>query len=98
MLYIGLYSTLNIGLYIMVNQIFSHYTASISDLKNSPMAVMNATHGEALAILNHNEPVFYCVPKALYEKMLEAIDDAHLVKLVQEREGEEAFEVSIDDL
>lgn len=38
----------------MVNQIFASYTASISDLKKQPMAVMEATHGEALAVLNHN--------------------------------------------
>lgn len=82
----------------MVNQIFSHYTASISDLKKQPMAVVNAAHGEALAVLNHNEPVFYCVPRRLYEQMLEAMDDAHLAKLVREREGEKAFEVKIDDL
>ena len=82
----------------MVNQIFAHYTASISDLKKQPMAVMNATNGEALAVLNHNEPVFYCIPKELYEKMLDSIDDSHLVKLVNERESEKPFEVSIDDL
>lgn len=82
----------------MVREIFSHYTASLSDLKKQPMAVMNATQGEAVAILSHNEPVFYCIPSDLYEQMLEALDDAHLVKMVQEREGQEAFEVSIDDL
>lgn len=82
----------------MINQIFAPYTASISQLKKQPMALMHETHGEALAILNHNEPVFYCVPRALYEKMMETIDDSNLLKLVQEREAEEAFEVSIDDL
>ena len=82
----------------MINQIFAHYTASISDLKKQPMAVVSAAGGEAMAILNHNEPVFYCVPRRLYEDMLEAIDDAYLVELVKEREGEEAFEVKIDEL
>lgn len=82
----------------MVNTIFSHYTASISDLKKQPMAVMNATHGEPLAVLNHNEPVFYCVPKKLYEAMLEAIDDAHLAKLVLQRKNDKAFEVDVNDL
>ncbi len=82
----------------MINEIFSPYTASISDLKKQPMAVMNATHGAPLAILNHNQPVFYCVPRKLYEKMLDCIDDTYLVQLVQERENDDAFEVNIDDL
>ncbi len=82
----------------MVNEIFANYTASISDLKASPMAVMNATHGEALAILNHNAPVFYCIPAELYEKMMDAIDDAYLADIVRERLNDEGFEVSIDDL
>lgn len=82
----------------MINKIFANYTASISDLKKQPMATMNATHGAPLAVLNHNEPVFYCIPSKLYEKMLEAIDDAHLIKLVRERENDKAFEVSIDDI
>ncbi len=82
----------------MINQIFAHYTASISDLKKQPMALMNATNGEALAVLNHNEPVFYCIPKDLYEKMLDAIDDTYLAKLVHKRASEEAFEVKLDDL
>lgn len=62
------------------------------------MALVKEAHGEALAVLNHNEPVFYCVPKDLYEEMLEELDNAYLLKLVQKREGEEAIEVSIDDL
>lgn len=84
--------------FFMVHEIFSHYAASVSDLKKQPMSVVNAANGEALAILNHNEPVFYCVPRDLYEAMMEALDDAYLVQLVKEREGEEAIEVSIENL
>jgi antitoxin StbD len=91
-------SKLNTYKNTMVNQIFSQYTVSISDLKKHPMAAVNATHGQPLAVLNHNEPVFYCVPRHLYETMLEAMDDAYLAKLVEERAEEEGFEVSLDEL
>jgi len=82
----------------MINEILTHYTASISELKKQPMKVVKAAHGESLAILNHNEPVFYCVPTKLYMAMMEAIDDAYLAKLVAERQNEESFEVDINDL
>ncbi|MCC2646143.1 MAG: hypothetical protein K0R02_208 [Rickettsiaceae bacterium] len=54
----------------MLHQILSNYTASITDLKKEPMKVVMAAKGSPIAILNRNEPVFYCVPAELYEKMI----------------------------
>lgn len=82
----------------MINQIFSNYTASISDLKKQPMSVVNSAHGEPVAILNRNHPVFYCVPAQMYELIMEFLDDQKLVKLIKEREGEEEIEVKLSDL
>ncbi len=45
--------------------------ASISDLKKNPMEVARSGDGEAVAILNRNVPVFYCVPPELYKQMLD---------------------------
>lgn len=49
------------------------------------MATVSAGDGFPVAILNRNQPAFYCVPAELYEKMLDALDDQQLVKLVHER-------------
>ncbi len=38
------------------------------------------------------------MPSKLYAAMLESADDADLIKLVKERQNEEAFEVDINDL
>jgi antitoxin StbD len=50
----------------MTNLILSNMTASITELKKHPMATVNSAHGEPLAILSHNEPVFYCISAKTY--------------------------------
>jgi antitoxin StbD len=78
--------------------IHTNTVATISELKKNPMATILSAHGEALAILNHNKPVFYCIPPILYEAMLDAIDDMDLISIIKSREGEESIEVNIHDL
>ncbi|MBE8190510.1 MAG: hypothetical protein HAW58_06665, partial [Candidatus Thioglobus sp.] len=41
----------------------------ISELKANPIKTLESGNGEAVAILNHNKPAFYCVPVEAYEKM-----------------------------
>jgi antitoxin StbD len=40
---------------------------------------------DVVAILNLNEPAFYCAPADRYEAMLDLIDDLKLVQEVQAR-------------
>ena len=53
-----------------------------------------------MAILNHNVASAYLVPSALYEKMIDVIDDYHLSREVEEalNNNEEPIRVNIDDL
>lgn len=82
----------------MTTQILSRYVASISDLKKNPMDTVNSGHGETVAILNRNTPTFYCVPAALYEKMMDILEDQDLMRIAMERENEPAVKVSLNDL
>ncbi|EBU1141086.1 type II toxin-antitoxin system Phd/YefM family antitoxin [Salmonella enterica] len=80
----------------MANIILSDTSASVSELKKNPMATVNAGDGYPVAILNRNQPAFYCVPADLYEKMLDALDDQELVKLVAERSNQQLHDVDLD--
>lgn len=80
----------------MPHIILSDTTASISELKKNPMATVSAGDGFPVAILNRNQPAFYCVPAELYEKMLDALDDQELIKLVAERSNQPLFDVDLD--
>ncbi|CAH6379545.1 type II toxin-antitoxin system Phd/YefM family antitoxin [Pantoea agglomerans] len=82
----------------MPNIILSDTSASVSELKKNPMATVNAGDGYPVAILNRNQPAFYCVPAELYEQMLDALDDQELVKLVNERSGQRLLDVDLDAL
>ncbi|KEY40303.1 type II toxin-antitoxin system Phd/YefM family antitoxin [Pantoea agglomerans] len=82
----------------MPNMILSDISASVSELKKNPMATVNAGDGYPVAILNRNQPAFYCVPAELYEQMLDALDDQELVKLVSERSGQRLLDVDLDAL
>ncbi|TDS83455.1 antitoxin StbD [Rahnella sp. BIGb0236] len=80
----------------MPNIILSDTSASISELKKNPMKTVGAGDGYPVAILNRNQPAFYCVPAKLYEQMLDALDDQELIKLINERCKEALVDVDLD--
>ena len=82
----------------MTYQVLTDVAASISELKVNPMKVVSSEQGMPIAVLNRNEPAFYCVPAAAYEAMMELIDDVELLKIVKERLDEPAVKVKLDDL
>ncbi len=81
----------------MPHILLSDITASISELKKNPMATVSAGNGFPVAILNRNQPTFYCVPAELYEKMLGMLDDQELIKLVAERSHQHLLDVDLDE-
>jgi len=72
--------------------------ASVSELKKNPMEVVNNGFGEAVAILNRNNPAFYCVPADMYERLMDLVEDRELLKLAEQVDTEETVKVSINDL
>ena len=83
-----------------MRQVLADCSASISELKKNPTALLNDSEGSPIAILNHNKPAAYLIPAETYEWMVELIDDYQLAKLVEERlkTKDQAVEVNIDDL
>jgi len=53
--------------------ILTSASASVTELKKDPMKTVAAGEGFAIAILNRNEPVFYCVPRKAYEDLLDRL-------------------------
>ena len=82
----------------MTYQVLTDTAASITELKANPMKVVSSGNGLPIAVLNRNEPAFYCVPSQAYEAIMELIDDAELLKVVKERLDEDSVQVSLDDL
>ena len=82
----------------MLNPIYSKYIASISEFKKSPMDVLKNANGETVAVLNRNEPAFYCVPAARYADLIDLIEDLELAQIAEERKNEPRIWVNIDEL
>jgi len=75
-------------------------SASISELKKNPSALIEGSDGEPIAILNHNKPTAYLIPAETYEALLEKIEDYQLGVIVKERQHEKisAVEITLDEL
>ena len=82
----------------MTHPILAARAASMSQLKANPMKVVASGQGMPIAVLNRNAPAFYCVPAAAYEAMMELIDDAQLLQLVEQRQHEASVAVTLDEL
>ncbi|OOV86401.1 type II toxin-antitoxin system Phd/YefM family antitoxin [Oceanospirillum linum] len=81
-----------------IRPILADNTTSISELKKNPMAVVNEADGFPVAVLNRNQPAFYCIPAEAYEALMDKLEDMELAQIVQDRECQEEIEISIDDL
>jgi antitoxin StbD len=82
----------------MAHIVLSEITASVSELKKNPMGTVAAGEGAAVAILNRNEPAFYCVPARAYEAMLERLEDIELNAIADARANDPVVRVKLDEL
>jgi antitoxin StbD len=82
----------------MTTRILADVAASITEFKANPMKVATSAYGDPVAVLNRNEPAFYCVPAEAYEMMMDKIEDLELLALAKERQNEASISVKIDDL
>ena len=82
----------------MAHQILSETAASITELKRNPMGTVAAGEGAPVAILNRNEPAFYCVPAKAFEGMMERLEDLELNAIADARAGQKRVKVTLDAL
>ena len=75
-------------------------SASITDFKANPNAIIKQSEGEAVVVLKSNEPCFYAVPPELFETMSEAMEDLILLMEANVRlnDNKELVEVNLNDL
>ena len=82
----------------MTHAILASTTASVTELKKDPMNTVAAGEGFPVAILNRNEPVFYCVPRKAYERIIDMLEDMELNAIANARKGQKRIRVRLDDL
>ena len=82
----------------MAHIILAEITASVSELKRNPMGTVAAGEGFPVAILNRNEPAFYCVPAKAYEALMNRLEDLELNALADARQHQPEVEVDVNGL
>lgn len=60
--------------------ILSNYTVSITELKKSPMQILENAGDEVVAILNHNTISAYLVPSKKYEQLIAMLDEYNALR------------------
>ncbi len=83
-----------------MESVLAQCSASISELKDNPSALIEQSEGNPIVILNHNKPTAYLIPATTYEYMLEQIEDYRWGVIVKERQHEKkcAIEVNLEEL
>ena len=82
----------------MAHLILTSTSARVTELTKDPMHTVAAGEGFPIAILNRNEPVFYCVPRKAYELLMDKLEDLELNALANARKGQKKIRVSLNDL
>ena len=84
----------------MSRPILAEMVASISELKKNPMGTVAAGEGFPVAILNRNEPAFYCVPAKAYLALMDRLEDVELNVIADARlrDGKKPVKVKLDAL
>lgn len=84
----------------MPHPVMADIAASITELRRDPMGTVAAGEGAPVAILNRNEPSFYCVPAQTFEALMERLDDLELNRVADQRlaDARPLVRVALDEL
>ena len=62
------------------------------------MATVAAGEGFPVAILNRNEPAFYCVPAKSWEALMDKLEDTELNAIADARRNQPEVAVKLNEL
>jgi len=79
-------------------EILSDICVSVTELKKNPMAAVRSGEGFPIVVLNHNRPVFYCIPPEAYELLMDKLEDIEFNKIADSRKDQDIIKISIDEL
>ena len=77
-------------------------TVSMSDFKKNPAKVLREAKSQPVAVLNHNKAAFYMIEPALFEALIDEVEDTQLLPMLKARIASAAkghfTEVDIDSI
>ena len=84
----------------MTSLVLASVTASVGELQESPMKILQKGEGQPVAIMDGKQTAFYLVPPTIYEQLIETADDQALNAIADARmaDGQGSMKVSHTDL
>lgn len=80
----------------MLEHILTDVAVGISEFKKNPIGAVKEANGKPITVLSNNKPQFYCLSKAAFEELMEAVEDIRLGELAFEREQKGNEKVKAD--
>jgi antitoxin StbD len=83
-----------------MQNILANKAVGISELKQNPAAILSVAAEEPVAILNRNKPAGYIISPAVWEAIVDRLEDLELAAIANERlnDGETPVRVKLDEL
>jgi antitoxin StbD len=83
----------------MASMILPEVTANVADFQLNPTATVATVHGLPVAILDRGQPLFYCIPAAASESLLDRLEDLELNALADARlrDGQPIVKITLDE-
>lgn len=80
--------------------IFADETVSVSEFKANPTRVAKEAGAKPFAVLSHNKPAFYVLSPAVFEAVLDLLDNRKLEPVLLKRLAtlDKVVDVTIDEL
>lgn len=80
--------------------LFADETVSVSEFKANPAKVAREAGAKPFAVLSHNKPAFYVLSPAVFEAVLELLDNKKLEPVLLKRLAtlDKVVDVNIEDL
>jgi len=78
--------------------ILAETTASLTELKQNPLATVAAGDGFPVAIIDHDVPAFYCIPAKAYERLIDKLEDVELMAIIESRKHQPEIDVAWHEL
>jgi antitoxin StbD len=82
----------------MTTNAYAKDKISLAELRSNPEGVIASATNAPVGIVTENGTSAYLVPAAVFEALLDALEDIDLAEIVEERRRDPTVKVSLDDL
>lgn len=82
----------------MADPLYADVAVDLDTFKDNPSQMVMSGNGETIAVTIDGQPAFYCVPAAIFEKVMDQLEDHELNAIADTRQGSPATRMTVEEL